>query len=754
MASVTFLTTVGGDGSTVTDDSNATTGLGNGGHRLRFIPCLTNLVNIADNTVTQATNAASSASSASSSASLASTSATNANNSFLSIDTKYLGAKTGDPALNNQGGALTTGATYWNSSTNTMRIYNGTGWENTSALTDFASNTFRVSDNSDSTKKVAFNISGITAGTVRTLTVPNASGTIALLESPTFTGTVGGITKSMVGLGNVDNTSDATKFTNPSVTGNLTFGSSAARILGDFSTGTYTNRLSFQTSTVNGNTIIQSIPNGTGTLSAWNLHNGIDFNNSGFLQIGCDTTNTYLTSTARGTGTNLPLNIYVGGSNRLSIATSGAITMDTSLSVPTITTTGSTGLTLTNATSNNIFFYGNGANAPTFTTRSAGTKIVLWPSLSGTAVDNAIGVGLDGPWFSTANTSSVFKWYGGTTLAATLTGTGDFTTTGTVSGSSATGFRNKIINGDFQIWQGGTTFTTDAVGTIIYTADQIYAQALFPGNGATQTVTKEMSIVPSGATACLKSVVSTAVPANYSRMLLGLTFEDKESQKLAGKVVTVSMQVRGIGNIDKIQLVSLYSTSGGKATYGATQIALTTSTINTSAFTRATLTFTVPSAATLTASGTLGLYFIYYKSSGTVESVGDGIYLGDIMLEEGSVATPFERRPYGLELSLCQRYYEVSGTNTYLTIENGQAFAPFTAGIANVVSYKFATPKRVPPTCRVWRANSANTGLVLSSSSTVTSIASTINDLRFNAGSVGASGQTFIEFAFDASARL
>ena len=30
-------------------------------------------------------------------------------------------------------------------------------------------------------------------------------------ESPTFTGTVSGITKSMVGLGNVDNTADASK---------------------------------------------------------------------------------------------------------------------------------------------------------------------------------------------------------------------------------------------------------------------------------------------------------------------------------------------------------------------------------------------------------------------------------------------------------------------------------------------------------------------------------------------------------------
>jgi hypothetical protein len=43
------------------------------------------------------------------------------------------------------------------------------------------------------------------------LTQTNASTTYAPIASPTFTGTVGGITKSMVGLGNVDNTSDANK---------------------------------------------------------------------------------------------------------------------------------------------------------------------------------------------------------------------------------------------------------------------------------------------------------------------------------------------------------------------------------------------------------------------------------------------------------------------------------------------------------------------------------------------------------------
>lgn len=47
MSSVTFSATVGGDGSTVTDDSNSTTGLASGGHRTRFVPALAQMVAIA-----------------------------------------------------------------------------------------------------------------------------------------------------------------------------------------------------------------------------------------------------------------------------------------------------------------------------------------------------------------------------------------------------------------------------------------------------------------------------------------------------------------------------------------------------------------------------------------------------------------------------------------------------------------------------------------------------------------------------------
>lgn len=71
MASVYFDPAVGGNGSTVTDDSNPTTGLANGGHRTRFVPALAQVVAVAGNTVTKATEAAASAAASAASATTA-----------------------------------------------------------------------------------------------------------------------------------------------------------------------------------------------------------------------------------------------------------------------------------------------------------------------------------------------------------------------------------------------------------------------------------------------------------------------------------------------------------------------------------------------------------------------------------------------------------------------------------------------------------------------------------------------------------
>lgn len=78
---------------------------------------------------TGAANAAAAAASASAAAGSASSAAA----SYDAFDDRYLGAKATDPAVDNDGNALVTGAIYFNTSSNVMRVYNGATWQDSSA---------------------------------------------------------------------------------------------------------------------------------------------------------------------------------------------------------------------------------------------------------------------------------------------------------------------------------------------------------------------------------------------------------------------------------------------------------------------------------------------------------------------------------------------------------------------------------------------------------------------------------------------
>jgi len=83
----------------------------------------------ASNALTSETNAASSASSASASASNALSSANAAAASYDSFDDRYLGAKSSPPTVDNDGNPLITGALYFDTSANEMRVYDGAAWK-------------------------------------------------------------------------------------------------------------------------------------------------------------------------------------------------------------------------------------------------------------------------------------------------------------------------------------------------------------------------------------------------------------------------------------------------------------------------------------------------------------------------------------------------------------------------------------------------------------------------------------------------
>lgn len=296
----------------------------------------------------------------------------------------------------------------------------------------------------------------------------------------------------------------------------------------------------------------------------------------------------------------------------------------------------------------------------------------------------------------------------------TWDGSGNVTGVASINGGQLAGLRNRIINGGMQVAQRGTTFT-NALNT--YTLDR---WRVF-GGPATVSVSK---IQQTGFTSGYNLRFGRPV-SDTGTNAFGITYglETKDSLGLAGKTVTFSFKgIRGgnfSGASNQFSFYIMYGTGTDQtpmAMTGQTAVASQSTTIQ-NTITSYSVSGAVPSNATQVC------VQITYTPTGTA-GANDWIDIGDVQLEIGSTATPFEQRPYGMELALCQRYYY----RTNSVAANDTLGVGYVANATTATStYPFPVTMRIAPTALEQSGTAADYAVGYAATSAVCSSVPTLD---------------------------
>jgi len=202
-------------------------------------------------------------------------------------------------------------------------------------------------------------------------------------------------------------------------------------------------------------------------------------------------------------------------------------------------------------------------------------------------------------------------------------------------------FRNKLINGGMAVDQrnAGATQTFTAAAALAYSVDRWYGYC----TGANVTGAR---VAGTGAQYAYRFTGAASVTAiGFAQRI-----EQLNSYLLAGQTATLSVDLAN-SLLTTVTWTAYYAntadTFGSLASPTKTSIATGTFTV-TSTVTRYQAQITVPAAAT---TGIEILFTVGAQTSGTWT-------IQNAQLEAGSLPTPFEQRPIGMELDLCRRYFE------------------------------------------------------------------------------------------------
>jgi hypothetical protein len=281
-----------------------------------------------------------------------------------------------------------------------------------------------------------------------------------------------------------------------------------------------------------------------------------------------------------------------------------------------------------------------------------------------------------------------------------------------ISSVNSLGFRNRIINGDLQVAQRNTSATITAGSTIAAgysTVDRFYVYCTGANVTAAQTTNSAVN--------ALRITGASSVTA----VGVGQRIETANSYDLANGTATLSVNLAN-SLLTTVTWTAYYAnttdTFGTLASPTRTQIATGTFTV-TSTLTRYSTQITIPSAAI---TGIEIVFTVGAQTTGTWDISG-------VQLEAGSVSTPFERRPYGEMLILCQRYG--------LRVTQQQNSGGFSStGLTANARFPFPVTMRATPTAAIISTGSWIVGNDVSANYTATNVGLQSQNLTASGGRV------------------
>jgi hypothetical protein len=243
--------------------------------------------------------------------------------------------------------------------------------------------------------------------------------------------------------------------------------------------------------------------------------------------------------------------------------------------------------------------------------------------------------------------------------------------------------KNKIINGDFGIWQRGTTLTTPAGST--YLADRWLIG--YDGTAPTASVYDQQTFTLGTAPVAgyeSNYFARTTVTTKGSNTRTGLAQRVESVRTFAGQTVTFSFYAKAdTTRTGAIQVIQSFG-SGGSANVTVVDSAISL----TDSWQRFTATISIPSIAGKTIGAGDYLTFIVYHNSAN----GSYLDLWGAQAEAGSTASPFQTATGTIqgELAACQRYYQ--------SIQGSMATGVLSSSTAGYVTYNMPVVMRTTPT--------------------------------------------------------